>query len=324
VIDHLTIGTRGSPLALAQTKLVALALHKHHPTLNISVEIIQTTGDWQPAHGESRLDVLHGGKGLFVREIETALHDGRIDVAVHSAKDVPSVLDERSVMNHFLPRADVRDAVIFCDSLRGKLTDWQDLPAGARIGTASVRRAAYVKLRRPDIHCLPLRGNVQTRLDKIRGGDVDASFLAIAGLQRLDLAAQADQILDTDDFLPCAGQGAVGLQIRAQEDELCALLDQMSCNVTARCVQAERAALAVLGGSCHTPIGALARLDGDELSLKLCVADIADAKDYATQHQGACPDTITAQKLGQDTAHVLKARLPEDLLTRILGPQEWL
>ncbi len=203
-----------------------------------------------------------GGKGLFTKEIEEALLAGAIDLAVHSAKDMPTVLPDGLMLAACLPREDVRDAFI-----SRKAASLRDLPHGAVVGTASLRRQAMVKRLRPDISVVPLRGNVETRLRKLEAGEVDATLLALAGLKRLGLADKATALLDVDEFLPAVGQGAITIEAReddARTRELLAKIDHADTSVALAC---ERAFLAVLDGSCRTPIAGHAVLDGDAISL---------------------------------------------------------
>src|SRR6185295_18921789 len=204
-----------------------------------------------------------GGKGLFTKEIEEALLAGAVDLAVHSAKDMPTVLPEGLVLAACLPREDVRDAFI-----SPKAASLATLPQGAVMGTASLRRQAMVKRLRPDLRVVALRGNVETRLKKLDGGDFDATILALAGLKRLGLADAATAILDVDAFLPAVGQGAIAIEIRADDArtrDLLAKIDHADTSVALAC---ERAFLGVLDGSCRTPIAGHAVLHGDLISFR--------------------------------------------------------
>jgi hydroxymethylbilane synthase len=253
----LRIGTRGSPLALAQAEEVHRRLVSARPELGaagaLAVAAIRTTGDRVFDRPLSEI----GGKGLFTKEIDEALLDGRIDLAVHSMKDLPTRLADGLVIGAILPREDPRDAWI--SRHPGGL---DGLPAGAVVGTASLRRAAQVLHRRPDVTVVPLRGNVGTRLEKVARGEVDATLLALAGLRRLGLAEAATAVLDPEDMLPAVAQGAIGIACRAGDDEVGALVAALDDAETALTVTAERAMLARLDGSCRTPIAALAVGDG--------------------------------------------------------------
>lgn len=255
---QLRIGTRGSPLALAQTRqlraLLAAALGLEAETLPI--EVIPTTGDIIQDRPLSE----SGGKGLFTKELDVALIEGRIDLAVHSSKDLPTHLPPQIAIAGYLPREDVRDAWI---GRNGATLD--ALPKGAVVGTASLRRGAQVKRLRPDVSIVLLRGNVETRLRKVESGEVDGTLLALAGLKRLGLERHATAILPIEDFLPAAGQGAIAVTKRAGDarvrEALAAILDP----ATAAALAAERAFLTVLDGSCRTPIAAHAKIIGDKL-----------------------------------------------------------
>ena len=254
----LRIGTRGSPLALWQAEATRQALAARHSVDvdQIEIIVIRTTGD--VVRDRPLADV--GGKGLFTKELEEALLEGRVDLAVHSAKDVPTFLPEGLEIAAFLPRADARDVLI---APVHRTLD--ALPEGALVGTASVRRAALIRHRRPDLRTTLLRGNVETRLRKAEEGQVDATLLALAGLRRLGLEGQATQIFDPDIFLPAVGQGAVAIEIALANRRARELVRAVDDTDTAVAVSAERALLAVLDGSCRTPIGGLATLDGDAL-----------------------------------------------------------
>jgi hydroxymethylbilane synthase len=252
----LRIGTRGSPLALWQAREVAgclAAAHGVEPEA-IAIKVIRTTGDIIQDRPLSEV----GGKGLFTKEIEQALVDDVIDLAVHSCKDMPTVLPAGLELAACLPREDVRDA--FISRKAGSLAG---LPHGAVIGTASLRRQAMVKRLRPDVSVVTFRGNVDTRLKKLDDGVVDATLLAFAGLKRLGREAAATAVLDIDTFLPAVGQGAIGIEAREADRRTGDLLNKINHIETLTAVRAERAFLAVLDGSCRTPIAGHAQIDGD-------------------------------------------------------------
>lgn len=303
------IGTRGSRLALAQTHMVIDALTRAWPGVRTEIVEILTTGDWRPEQGETRLSETQGGKGLFAKEIERALLDGTIDCGVHSMKDMPSFLPDGLVIDHMLPRADMRDALL-CN--RG--TTLEDLPQNAVVGTSSLRRQAFLLARRPDLKIVPLRGNVPTRIEKLRSGQVDATILAYAGLVRLGLEDEAASIIEPDDMLPAAGQGAVGVEIRADDAGLRALLDKIHCVQTGYCVMAERAALQVLNGSCHTPIGAHAVMADGRLQLRVAVASGDGQAWYEATGDGVVGDNARAIAIGLAAGQDLKGRIPPALL----------
>jgi len=292
----LRIGTRGSRLALAQANMVRELLAGAHPDAPpAELTVIKTTGDT----AQDRTLAEIGGKGLFTKEIEEALLDGRIDLAVHSMKDVTTWLPDGLTVDCLLPREDPRDALF------GGAASLTDLAPGAVVGTASLRRAAQVLHRRPDVRVVPFRGNVDTRLDKLAAGEVDATLLAVAGLRRLGMADRIEATLDTDEMLPAVAQGAVGIERRADDDRVAAALAPLNDARTATCVAAERALLEVLDGSCRTPIAALARLDGDRLGLRGLVAKPDGSEVIALARDGAAAD---AAALGHDVGAELKDR----------------
>ena len=252
------IGTRGSPLALFQARAVQSLLQSHDPSTDWQIRILKTSGD--RIQGELK---DFGGKGLFTRELEIALLDNTIDVAVHSMKDVPTVGHERLVIPAILPREDVRDAFIST-----RYASIADLPDGAVVGTASLRRRAQLSAIRPDVEFCLLRGNVQTRLRKLEDGVCDATFLAVAGLKRLDEAARITEAVDTDVMLPAPAQGAIGIEMRREDTELRSILEQFNDIVTERAITIERAFLRALDGSCRTPIAALATFNDDAVHFR--------------------------------------------------------
>lgn len=256
----LRIGTRGSPLALAQAHEVQARLKAAHPDLAgpgaIEIVVIKTTGDMVL----DRTLAAIGGKGLFTKEIDEAQLEGRIDIAVHSMKDVPTVLPTGLILPCVLEREDTRDAFL---SLKAK--SLADLPPGAVIGTASLRRGAQILYRHSHLKVEPLRGNVQTRMRKLEEGVVDATLLAMAGLRRLGLADRVSSALEAEDMLPAVAQGAIGITCRVDDRAALARLAPLDHAESHVRVLAERAFLAVLDGSCRTPIGGLAELTGGGL-----------------------------------------------------------
>ena len=256
------IGTRGSAMALFQAGLVRDRLREAYPELAAehAIEIlpIRTTGD----RVQTRLLAEIGGKGLFTKELEEALLDRRIDLAVHSLKDMETRLPAGLEIGCILPRDDPRDVLVS----RGGIPLAQ-LPRGARVGTASLRRTAQLLRARPDLAIAPIRGNVGTRLGKLAAGEVDALVLALCGLERLGKADVASEILSPEDMLPAVGQGALAIECRAGEAELQQLLGPLNDAASAACVAAERAMLAALDGSCRTPIGGLATIADGRLIL---------------------------------------------------------
>jgi len=253
------IATRKSPLALWQAKTVQQSLQSAHP--DVDVELVPMTTE-----GDRTLDkplYQVGGKQLFVKELENAMLEGRADLAVHSMKDVPTHMPDVFALAAVLPREDVRDAFI---SLTAK--SFMNLPRGARLGTASLRRQAQAARLRPDLQISLLRGNVGTRLSKLDAGDCDATFLATAGLNRLGQTDVITHHMDVDDMLPAPAQGAVGVQIRSDDEKARKYVMPLDDAMTDICITAERALLKSLDGSCRTPIAALADIEGQTLRLR--------------------------------------------------------
>lgn len=292
------IGTRGSPLALAQaheTRRLLLAAHAGLEENAIEITVIKTTGD----QIQNRALAEAGGKGLFTKEIEEALLDRRIDLAVHSMKDVPTELPAGLQITCLLEREDPRDAFIchIADSLAA-------LPAGALVGSASLRRQAQIRRRRPDLRVEILRGNVQTRLRKLEAREVDATLLANAGLRRLGLTEHITRLIETDEMLPAVAQGAIGIEQRSDDDRVRALLAPLDHAATAVCVAAERAFLAALDGSCRTPIAGLARLDADgRVDFRGEILRPDGSECFAAARAGAAGD---AAALGRDAGEELR------------------
>jgi len=309
------IGSRGSPLALAQVGMVEAALGEVFHELKVERVIITTSGDWKPEDGEVRLSEREGGKAQFAKEIEEALLSGEIDCAVHSMKDMDSVLPEGLVIDHMLPREDARDALLFSDALReAGCTGVDGIPKGAVVGTASVRRAAFLLANRGDLKIEPFRGNVQTRIDKVRRGQVEVTMLAMAGLKRLGIADEADVVLETHDMLPAAAQGAVGVEVRRGDEYIMAILGRISDLKTVMCVKAERAALRALNGSCHSPIGAYAVLNGGQMWLRVRVCSEDGQQVFDDEIRGDVDDVDAAQALGEEIGARMKAIIPIGIL----------
>jgi hydroxymethylbilane synthase len=295
----LRIGTRGSPLALAQAHEVKQRLLGAHPHLvdaDIEVVPISTKGDRVQDRALSEL----GGKGLFTEEIEAGLKDGSLDMAVHSMKDMPTIIEEGLDIVCLLPREDFRDAFI-----SDKAADLDSLPAGSLVGTASLRRQAQVLRRRPDLRVETFRGNVQSRLRKLREGVADATLLAMAGLRRLDMTDVATSVLDPEAMLPAIAQGAIGVEARVDDEELAALLAPLNNAITETCLTAERAFLATLDGSCRTPIAGLALLKGDRLWLRGEILTPDGRTCHATERDGPVGD---AAAMGIDAGEELRRR----------------
>ncbi|MEM5541284.1 hydroxymethylbilane synthase [Sulfitobacter sp. AS92] len=257
----LNIGTRGSLLALAQANEVRdrLAAAFDLPFEAFTIVVIKTTGDKIIDRPLKEI----GGKGLFTREIEAALLDGSIDIAVHSMKDMPTLQPGGLLIDTYLPREDMRDAFI-----SPHLKSIADLPEGAVVGTSSLRRRAQVKLRRPDLEVVEFRGNLQTRLKKLDDGVAEATFLAMAGLNRLKMDEVPKAAVDTDDMLPAIAQGAIGIERRLDDPRAADMLAAIHDRATGEQLAAERAFLATLDGSCETPIAGLAELNGTNMRLR--------------------------------------------------------
>jgi hydroxymethylbilane synthase len=298
IAPGLRIGSRGSPLALVQAREVQARLAKATglDPARIEIKVIRTTGDAI----QDRPLADAGGKGLFTKEIEEALLARTIDLAVHSSKDMPTVLPPGLVLSAFLPREDARDAFI------GRAAKTlSELPAGAVVGTASLRRQALVKHLRPDAKIVPLRGNVETRLRKLEAGDFDATILAVAGLKRLGLLEAATSFLEPEDFVPAVGQGAIGIETREDDDNTRTLVAALNDADTATALAAERAFLAVLDGSCRTPIGGHARVAGARIRFRGLIAKTDGSEVLNVTREGRAAE---AAKLGAEAAHELKAR----------------
>jgi hydroxymethylbilane synthase len=309
------LGTRGSPLALRQTEMVRTCLARVVPGIETEVVVIHTSGDWDPAQGETRLAESEGGKGLFAKEIEAALLKGEIDAGVHSMKDMESHLPKGLIIDQMLAREDARDCFIF-KNLSNSIQSLDNLPKGMVIGTSSVRRAAFLKARRPDIRIVPLRGNVETRLGKLRKGEqgMEGIVMAYAGLKRLGLEKEVGFIVGIDDMLPSAGQGAVGIEISQNSQKDLSIFSQISDLKTVLCVKAERAALAVLDGSCHTPIGAHAWLEQGTMHLRVAVVSEDGRERFFEEARDAVADIRAAEQLGRVTGESLKVKIPSSLL----------
>ena len=284
----LRLGTRGSPLALAQARLVAAALRIAHGWDEEAIEIIPITTSGDVIQDRPLAEV--GGKALWTKELDRALHDGRTDFSVHSMKDVETIRPESLVIAAMLERADARDRLIGADSLAS-------LADGARLGTSSPRREAQVRARRPDLQVTLLRGNVQTRLAKLQRGEVDATLLAAAGLDRLGMQAVGTPV---DDMLPAPSQGAVGIETLADNDEVLAVLAPIDHRETHGCVDLERAFLLGAGGDCHSALAAHAAPDGDSVLLKAEILSPDGREVVAGEILCAAGDRAGASALARD------------------------
>jgi len=293
----LKIGTRGSPLALAQAHETRQRLVEAHGLVNEQIEIvvIATTGDRVRDRPLSEI----GGKGLFTKEIEEALIAGDIHIAVHSMKDMPAELPPGLVIECLLPREDTRDAFLspHCGSIA-------ELPQGAVVGSSSVRRQAQIKRLRPDVEVIQFRGNVETRLRKLAEGEAVATFLACAGLNRLGMSDKITSAVSPDDMLPAVAQGAIGIEMREDDEEIAALLAPLNHAETNMAVSAERGFLKVLDGSCRTPLAALAEISGGQCALRTMVLSPDGGRVFETTRKGAQTD---AEAMGRDAGEELKA-----------------
>lgn len=295
------LGTRGSPLALAQAGQVRarLAAEIGEPEAAIEIVILKTSGD----RIQDRPLAEVGGKGLFTKELEEALLDRRIDLAVHSMKDVETHPPDRLMIAAILEREDARERLL----AREAVFSIADLPVGARVGTSSLRRSAQLRALRADLTIAPLRGNVETRMARVASGDIDATLLAAAGLNRLGMT-RVGVAIAVEEMLPAPAQGAVGLQIRARDDALAERLRALDHAPSAAAVQAERSLLAGLDGSCRTPIAALAEVDPHgQLRLRAEILRPDGRLRAFGQRMGPVSD---ASMLGRDLAEALRPQSP--------------
>jgi hydroxymethylbilane synthase len=286
------IGTRSSPLALAQAEMVKAALiiaHGWHDDTLVLVPML-SSGD----KDQSRPLAEIGGKALWTKELERALIDEQIDIAVHSMKDVETVRADAFTIAAMLPRADVRDRLIGADSVLS-------LPKNALVGTSSPRRAAQLKALRPDLRAAPIRGNVATRMAKVQAGEFDATLLAAAGLNRLGMP-DTGVAIETNDMLPAASQGAIGIDCLSARDDIVSLLQAVNDQNTFACVMAERAFLEALGGTCHSPVAAQARIEGATILLRGQIL----SEDGSERHEGESgdPTALAHELLGKASPEV--------------------
>ena len=296
------VGTRGSALALEQTRLFIAALHAAIPQILVETVVMNTAGD---VDKQTPLAIL-GGQGVFAKELEAALLHGAIDVAVHSAKDLTSELPNGLTLGAILNRADPRDVFL---NMSGQTLE--DLTSGARVGTSSRRRVMQLRQARPDLQPVELRGNVDTRLRKLAAGEVDAAIVASAGLLRMGWEERITQYLPVERFVPSPGQGALGIECRSDDAETLTLLSQVADTVVTTEVEAERRFLRLVGGGCQSPIGAHATMKGDALTMHAMLAD--------EQMTVACFQSVSGSS---NAANALAAHLAETLrheLTSRLG-----
>lgn len=304
------IGTRGSKLALAQSQWIKKRIETRYPHIQVELVKIKTTGDKILNSPLSKI----GGKGLFVKEIEEALIREEIDVAVHSMKDVPARLPVALTLSTFPEREDPRDALI---SIGDRTLE--ELPQGSEVGTCSLRRAAQLLYLRPDLNMVPLRGNIETRLRKLRSGDLQAIILATAGIKRLGLATNITQVISPEQILPAIGQGALGLEVRRDDENTINLLDFLNHKKTEVTIRAERAFLNELEGGCQVPIAAFARLNGKNLRLEGMVAELDGSKIIRDELSG---EKDRAEEIGIELARRLLNSGADKILKRIYGNEQ--
>jgi len=317
-IEPLRIGTRGSPLALAQAYETRRRLQAEFPELNedgaLEICVMKTQGDM--ILDKSLMEL--GGKGLFTKELDTALLGNEVDICVHSMKDVPTWLPEGTILPCNLPREDTNDAFIYKD---GSVKSIEELPDHSVIGTASLRRQAQLMAKNPTLKCVNFRGNVQTRLRKLDDGVVDATLLAIAGLKRMDMDDCATSVLDWDEMLPAVAQGAIGIQCRSDDEKSLKYITALSDPDTKACVDCERAFLEALDGNCKTPIAGQARIIDGKIQFRGLIAMPDGSLKYETESEGAIED---AKEIGRKAGEKLKAEAGEKFFEMMveMSPQQ--
>lgn len=300
-VKPLRIGTRGSPLAMAQAYETRRRLLEAFPEDfsedgSIEICVLKTQGDM--ILDKSLMEL--GGKGLFTKELDTALLGDEVDICVHSMKDVPTWLPDGTVLPCNLPREDTNDAFIYKD---GSVKTIEELPDNSVIGTASLRRQAQLLAKNPTLQCVNFRGNVQTRLRKLKDGVVDATLLAIAGLKRMNMDGSATSVLDWDEMLPAVAQGAIGIQCRTGDERSLKYLDALNDPDTKTCVDCERAFLEALDGNCKTPIAGQARIVDGKLKFRGLIAMPDGSEKYETEKDG---ETADAYEIGKQAGAELK------------------
>jgi hydroxymethylbilane synthase len=309
---NIKIGTRSSPLALAQAYETRDMLNRVYPAHEVEIVPVTTTGDKVQDRPLSEV----GGKGVFTKELDEALYDGRIDIAAHSMKDVPTWLPDNIKLVCMFEREDVRDVLV-----SPKYKSFDEMPDGSVIGTTSLRRQSQILARHPKLKVTLFRGNVQTRLRKLNEGVADATLLALAGLNRLERTEVIARILEPEDLLPAVGQGAIGITCRAEDEHIIELLQTLDHAPTSLCVGAERAMLDVLDGSCRTPIAGLAQLseDGATISIKGMVAEADGSEIWTAERNGPSAD---AEILGRDVGAELRAAVGEAFFEALVCDNE--
>ena len=314
----LRIGTRGSPLALAQAYETRKRLQENFPELReegaIEICVLKTQGDM--ILDKSLMEL--GGKGLFTKELDTALLGNEVDICVHSMKDVPTWLPDGTVLPCNLPREDTNDAFIYKD---GSVKRIEDLPDHSVIGTASLRRQAQLMAKNPTLKCVNFRGNVQTRLRKLDDGIVDATLLAIAGLKRMNMDGCATSVLEWDEMLPAVAQGAIGIQCRDDDERSLKYIAALNHAETKACVDCERAFLEALDGNCKTPIAGQAKIVDGKIHFRGLIAMPDGSLKYETRAEGEVAD---AKKIGLQAGQELKERAGEKFFEMMveMSPQQ--
>lgn len=317
-VQPLRIGTRGSPLALAQAYETRRRLQEKFPELKeegaLEICVMKTQGDM--ILDKSLMEL--GGKGLFTKELDTALLNNEVDICVHSMKDVPTWLPDGTILPCNLPREDTNDAFISADPNIKRI---EDLPDHSVIGTASLRRQAQIMAKNPTLKCVNFRGNVQTRLRKLDDGVVDATLLAIAGLKRMDMDGCATSVLDWEEMLPAVAQGAIGIQCRDDDERSLKYIDALNHPETKACVDCERAFLEALDGNCKTPIAGQARIVDGKIVFRGLIAMPDGSIKYETSAEGAVED---AKKIGREAGEELKAQAGEKFFEMMveMSPQQ--
>lgn len=310
--EKIVIGSRGSKLALWQSEWVKSRLCALHPQAEVRIEIIKTAGD---RIQNAPLSVI-GGKGVFTKELEEALLDGRIDLAVHSLKDLPTTLPDRLSIAAITKREDARDALILRKDFHLERASIANLPAGATVGTSSLRRLAQLKHQRKDIAIKDLRGNVDTRLRKLDTGDYDAIILASAGLHRLGFTERISAYIEPSEILPAVGQGALGIETRADDEATHEILRPLNHDATHAACAAERALLRTLGGGCQVPIAAHATVQDNQLHLQGLVAGLSGDVVIRDSIKGELSE---AKEMGEELANRLLQQGAGSLLSGING-----
>jgi hydroxymethylbilane synthase len=317
-VTPLRIGTRGSPLALAQAYETRKRLQEKFPELRadgaIEINVLKTQGDM--ILDKSLMEL--GGKGLFTKELDTALLGNQVDICVHSMKDVPTWLPEGTILPCNLPREDTNDAFIYKD---GSVTTIEGLPDYSVIGTASLRRQAQLMAKNPTLKCVNFRGNVQTRLRKLDDGVVDATLLAIAGLKRMSMDGCATAVLDWDEMLPAVAQGAIGIQCRSDDERSLKYIQALNHPETKACVDCERAFLEALDGNCKTPIAGQARIVDGVMKFRGLIAMPDGSEIFKTESEGAVKD---AYDIGHKAGQKLKEEAGEKFFKMMveMSPQQ--